>query len=61
MDQDILWNVRDLINLGIPHYLPLYYIVLRGHKTIVKVLFKYGAKTYIFSSKSNITQLESEI
>jgi len=61
MDQDILRNVRDLINLGILHYLLLYYAVLREHKTIIEVLFKHGAKTYISSSKGNITQLESKI
>jgi len=61
IDQDILRNVRDLVNLGILYYLPLYYTMLRGHKTIVKVLFKHGAKTYIFGSKGNIAQLENKI
>jgi len=61
MDQDILRNVRDLVNLEIPHYLLLYYVVFREHKTIVKVLFKHGAKTYISSFKGDIAQLESEI
>jgi len=36
-------------------------MVLRGHKTIIKVLFKHGAKTYISSSKGDITQLERNI
>jgi len=54
MDQDILRNVRDLVNLGILYYLPLYYAVLRGYKTIIEVLFKHSAKTYIFSFKGDI-------
>ena len=58
MDQDILQSTRGLVSLGILYYSLLYHAVLGGHKTIVKVLFKYGAKTHIFSSKGDIAQLE---
>jgi ankyrin repeat protein len=61
IDQDILQSIRGLVNLGISHYSPLYYAVLRGHKTIVEVLFKHGTKTHISSSKGNIAQLKRKI
>jgi len=61
MDQDILQSVCSLVSLRILYYSPLYYIVLGGHKAIVKVLFKHGAKTYISGSKGDIAKLEREI
>ena len=61
MDQDILQSIHSLVSLRIPHYSPLYHAVLRGHKAIIKVLFKHSTKTHISGSKGDIAKLKREI
>ena len=61
IDQEILQSEYSLAIFKILYYLLLYHVVLGRHKTIVKLLFQYGAQTHILSAKDDIAQLKCKI